>query len=201
MRPSTLLPAPKRGSYDRSLSRAERDAEHRERLLLAAAEVLAEGPITVARIVSRAGVGRSTFYEFFDDPEHLLLQLEQRSLRGLAAAMETALSESRTPLERVRGISRHWFNELETRTMEARVALSTRADLGSLSPAGELLRHTLQRFGESAHAQVGWTKATDSVSLLATAAAAEAISRRHLTAGRLREAPLQLVDVIVRLLR
>jgi AcrR family transcriptional regulator len=77
------LPAPGRGAYDRSLSRSDRDAQHRERLLLAAAEVLADGPVTVARIVERARVGRSTFYEFFDSPEHALDHLQQRALRSL----------------------------------------------------------------------------------------------------------------------
>ena len=47
------LPAPRRGAYDRTLGRAERDAQHRERLLLAA-DALARGPFTVARIVERA---------------------------------------------------------------------------------------------------------------------------------------------------
>ena len=88
MRRIVKLPGPGRGGYDRSLSRAERDAQHRERLLLAAAEVLAQGPLTVARIVERAGVGRSTFYEFFDGPEHVLDCLQQRVLRAIETALE-----------------------------------------------------------------------------------------------------------------
>src|SRR3954468_7659852 len=95
------FPAPGRGAYDRSLSRSERDAQHRERLLLATAEVLAQGPATVARIVERAGVGRSTFYEFFDSPEHVLQHLEQRALRAIEPALEQALTQARTPLERI----------------------------------------------------------------------------------------------------
>src|SRR6478752_7418800 len=99
---SQLLPAPGRGAYDRSLTRAERHAEHRERLLIAAAGALAEGAPTVSSIVARAGVGRSTFYEFFDSPEHLFEHLEQRALRSLEAALERGFADARTPLERVR---------------------------------------------------------------------------------------------------
>ena len=84
------FPAPGRGSYDRTLTRAERDAAHRERLLRATAEVLSDGPLTVARIVERAGVGRSTFYEFFDSPDHLLQKLEQRLLSSLEGALDAA---------------------------------------------------------------------------------------------------------------
>src|SRR5687767_7834001 len=126
-----VLPAPRRGSYDRSLTRAERDAEHRERLLRATAEVMSDGPLTVARIVQRAGVGRSTFYEFFDSPEHLLEQLEQRLLRHLEAALDAGIAEARTPLERLRAIARSWIAELEERSLEARVVMGR--------PGGELL--------------------------------------------------------------
>ena len=196
-----LLPAPGRGSYDRSLSRAERDAEHRERLLRATAEVLSDGPLTVARIVERAGVGRSTFYEFFDSPEHLLEQLEQRLLRSLEGAFGAGLADARTPLERVRAIARSWLAALEERSLEARVALSRRPGAALLSPAGELLHQTLQRAVEAARRELGGFKATDDVSVLAAAAAAETISRRHLTLIPVRDAPRVLADVMIKLLR
>ena len=195
------LPAPGRGSYDRSLTRAERDAEHRERLLRATAEVLSEGPLTVARIVERAGVGRSTFYEFFDSPEHLLEQLEQRLLRSLEGALEAALAEARTPLEKLRAIARAWLTALEERTLEAEVALSRRPGRALLSAPGELLHQTLQRTVEIARRDLGWFKATDDVSVLAAAAAAETIGRRHLGVAPIREAPRLLADVLAKLLR
>jgi AcrR family transcriptional regulator len=198
---SVRLPAPARGAYDRSLTRAERGAEHRERLLLATAEVLSEGPLTIGKIVERAGVGRSTFYEFFDSPEHVLEQLEQRLLRAIEAALDAAFEEARTPLERLRAIARHWTTALEEHELEARVALAGRARGGLLSPAGELMHQTLQRSVRAARSEVGWFQATDDVSLLAAPAAAQAISRRHLTLGRIREAPRVLADVIIKLLR
>src|SRR5258706_602730 len=169
------LPAPRRGAYDRSLTRAERDAEHRERLLLATAEVLGQGSATVARIVERAGVGRSTFYEFFDSPEHVLEHLEQRALRGIETALASALTEAHTPLERLRAITRGWLLELEARPSEALVALRGRATNELLSPAGKLLLRVLERLTQAARLDgVGWFGAADDVSLLATAAAVEA---------------------------
>jgi AcrR family transcriptional regulator len=146
---SELLPAPARGAYDRSLSRAERVAQHRERLLLAAAEVLGDGVLSVARVVERAGVGRSTFYEFFDSPQHLREHVEQRFLRALEQSLEAALVEARTPLERMRAIARRWVAELEARPIEARVALTPRPGAELLSSAGQLLHPALTRSAEA----------------------------------------------------
>ncbi len=196
------LPAPGRGAYDRSLSRSERDAQHRERLLLAAAEVLAHGPATVARIVERAGVGRSTFYEFFDGPEHVLDHLEQRVLRAIEAALEMAFNETRTPLERVRAIARSWLVVLEARPVEARVALTRRIGSELLSPAGKLLHHVLKRCVQAARLDgMPWFNSADDVSQLAAAAAVEAVSRRHLAGHPLRDAQRSLADLITKLLR
>jgi AcrR family transcriptional regulator len=195
------LPAPGRGAYDRSLSRAERDAQHRERLLLAASEVFSAGEVTVARIVERAGVGRSTFYEFFDSPEHLLEHLEQRSLRALELALDAAHEEARTPLERLRAITRTWLAELDARPMEARVALTRRANDDLLSHAGRLLHQSLDRCVRAARADgLGWFNADD-VSLLAATAAVEVLSRRQLTGRPIRDAQRVLVELITKLLR
>jgi AcrR family transcriptional regulator len=199
---SIQLPAPGRGSYDRSLSRAERDAQHRERLMLATAQVLAEGPATVARIVERAGVGRSTFYEFFDSPEHVLEHLELRALRALEAALDRAFAEARTPFERVRAIARSWLSELEARPVEARVALTRRLGNELLSPAGKLLNQVLQRCVQAARLDgIGSFNAGDEVSLLAAAAAVEAVSRRHLMGPALRDATRTLAELISKLMR
>ncbi len=198
---SVQIPAPGRGSYDRSLTRAERDAEHRERLMRATAEVLNEGPLTVARIVERAGVGRSTFYEFFDSPEHLVEQLEQRLLRLLESGLESALAEARTPLERVRSIARSWISIIDEQPLEARVALGRGPGRDLLSPAGELLHETLRRCVDTTRSEGGWFKETDKISVLAASAAAETITRHHLLLGPVREAPRVLSDVIIKLLR
>lgn len=199
---SVQLPAPGRGAYDRSLSRPERDAQHRERLLLAAAEVLAEGPPTIARIVERAGVGRSTFYEFFDSPEHVLEHLEQRALRGIEAALDAAFTLAKTPLERVRSLTRSWLAELEAHDVEARVALSRRIASDMLSPAGKLMHRGLERVVHAARSDgAAWFNAADEVSLLAAAAAVEVLSRRHLAGPPLRDAARTLGETVMKLLR
>jgi AcrR family transcriptional regulator len=200
MRRAVEFPAPGRGSYDRTLTRVERDAAHRERLLRATAAVLSDGPLTVARIVQRAGVGRSTFYEFFDSPEHLLQQLEQRLLRSLEGALDAALSEARTPLERVRSIARAWTSVIDERALEARVVLSRRPGTELLSSAGALFHQTLHRCVQAARADLGWFKTTDDVSVLAAAAAVETVSRRHL-GERIGDTPRVLSELIIKLLR
>lgn len=199
---SIHLPAPGRGAYDRTLSRAERDAQHRERLLLAAAEVLTDGPATIARIVERAGVGRSTFYEFFDSPKHVLDHLQQRALRGLESALEVAVEDARTPLERVRAIARAWLAELDTHPVEARLALTRRGGDQLLSPAGNLLHRALERCAQAARQdRMASMNAADDVSLLAATAAVEALSRRHLAGQPLRDGPRTLSELITKLLR
>jgi AcrR family transcriptional regulator len=199
---SVQLPAPGRGAYDRSLSRPERDAQHRERLLLAAAEVLAQGTPTIARIVERAGVGRSTFYEFFDSPEHILEHLEQRALRGLETALNAAFNLAKTPLERVRALTRGWLAEIETHPVEARVALTRRLGSELLSPGGKLMHQALERVVRAALEHgAAWFSAADEVSLLAAASAVEVLSRRHLAGPPLRDAPRVVGEVVMKLLR
>jgi AcrR family transcriptional regulator len=199
---SVQLPAPGRGAYDRSLSRADRDAQHRERLLLATAEVLANGPPTIARIVERAGVGRNTFYEFFDSTEHVLEHLERRALRALDVGLESAFAEARTPLERVRAITRSWLVELEARPMEAKLALTQRSGGEPLSPAGKLLNQVLHRVAQAARLDgTAWFSAANDVTLLAAAAAVEAVSRRHLSGKPIHEPAQALAEVVTKLLR
>ena len=198
---SVQLPAPGRGAYDRSLSRVERDTQHRERLFLAAAVVSELGPPTVARIVEHAGVGRSTFYEFFDSPEHLLDQLAQRIERAVEGALEAALIEARTPLERVRAIARHFIAEVEARPIEARFALAHRLGRPSLSPAAAPLHRALVKVAEASRADaVGWFRATDEVSLLAAAGAVEALARRH-TTDPIRDVAKLMAGLVIKLLR
>jgi AcrR family transcriptional regulator len=196
------FPAPGRGAYDRSLSRAERDAQHRERLLRATAEILLESELTMARVIERAGVGRSTFYEFFDSPEHAVTHLQQRALRSLQQALEAAFSAAHTPLERLRAIARAWLRELDARQLDARVMLAHRVHRDALSPAGATLLAVLQRVAP-ATPQPGAASlnGADDASLLATAAAVEAVSRRHLADQPMRDGVRTLTELMVKLLR
>lgn len=156
----------------------------------------------MARIAARAGVGRSTFYEFFDSPDHLLTHIEQRISKGLEASLERALHSARTPLERVRAIARAWLDELSARPLEARVALTPRAGADLLSPAGMVLHRALSRSAAAARALgVGWLSAADDSSLLAAAAAVEVVSRKHLGGAEVPEAHRVLTDIVAKLLR
>jgi AcrR family transcriptional regulator len=201
MRRDDLLPAPARGAYDRALSRPERHAQHRERLLLAASEVLSEGPLTVARIAAHAGVGRTTFYEFFDSPEHLLARLEQRVLRALEAGFDVALAGALTAPERRRAIARAWLRELQARPLPARAALTRRSSTELLSPAGKVLHGALSRTARDTRTvEADAPCATDDPHLLAAAAAVEAVTRQHLAGNGLPAAQRVVTDIVAKLL-
>jgi len=113
MRASAPAPAPKRGCYDRTQTRQQRQVEQRDRLIasLAALTTSGEEP-TVGGIVQRAGVGRNTFYEYFDDVGHALHVLKQRAVRELANAIDESLRSARAPLERLRATTRGWLQAL-----------------------------------------------------------------------------------------
>lgn len=195
------LPAPGRGAYDRALTRPERDAEHRERLIQATAEVFLQGKTSVARVIEHAGVGRSTFYEFFDSPEHVLAHLEQRALRALQGALEQQLREARTPLERVRALVRAWLTWAEADPLDARVLLARRGPREILSAAGKLLHQALER---SVHAAQLDRIGGFSVSQLAAfsgAAVVEVLTRLHLESERIEDAPRVIADAVTKLLR
>jgi AcrR family transcriptional regulator len=193
--------APKRGEYDRTLSQGQRDAQHRERLLKAATDVALHGPLTVVKVAARAGVGRATFYEFFDGPEHVLGEVEQRFVRALDEACRAESVRARTPVERVRALSRGWFLALATRKAEATVTFCCRPRAAPITPAGELFKGWLERLGDSARRDVGWSKANDSVNVLAAVAAAEALARSALTEGEAPDTARVLSELILRLLR
>ncbi len=198
------LPAPGRGAYDRSLSRPERDAQHRERLVRATAEILLEGNLTVARIVERAGVGRSTFYEFFDAPEHVIAHLEQRTLSAVEQALARAFGTSHTPLERLRACAKSFITALESRPLEARVVLMRRDQRELLSGAGRLFHSALARIAQAAERDgVSVLGACDELSLLAAAASVEVVTRRHLLGQPepLRDPARSLSELTLKILR
>ena len=102
MDPARVSPlAPGRGQYDRRLPRERRLAEQRERLLAATALVTAhEASPSVSSIVRRAGVGRNTFYEYFDDVRHAVEAAELAVLRRIEQLFREAETQARTPVER-----------------------------------------------------------------------------------------------------
>ncbi len=137
----TLLPAPGRGQYDRALTRERRQAEQRERLLLATAAAFAQQHRGVSGVIALAGVGRNTFYEYFDDFAHALDALSSRAQARLELACRAALERARTPIERLRAISRGWCSALLEFPDEAVVLLCAelRTPSQPLSVAGRTL--------------------------------------------------------------
>src|SRR3954470_3553556 len=107
-----LKPAPKRGRYDRGLSRRERQSAQRERVVAAVIELVAsERALNVANVVHLAGIGRNTFYEYFDDIEHALSAIQARAVREFSARVELVVPDVQAPLERVRAIARAWTEQ------------------------------------------------------------------------------------------
>src|SRR5688572_25223966 len=142
-----LLPAPGRGQYDRRLPRERRISEQRERLLAATALAVAhEASPSVASIVRRAGVGRNTFYEYFDDVPHARTAAETAVLRRLEQVIADAERTARTPVERWRALARAWlsFADEEASAMMLVLAIDVRA-ARAMSSGAALLEAALER--------------------------------------------------------
>ena len=144
---NAFLPAPGRGQYDRRLPREQRVSEQRERLLAATALAVAhEASPSVASIVKRAGVGRNTFYEYFDDVRHACDAAEAAVLRRIEQALVEAERTARTPVERWRALARAWltFADEEPSAMLLVLAIDVHA-ARALSSGAALLERALVR--------------------------------------------------------
>jgi AcrR family transcriptional regulator len=83
--------------YRRSLLRRERSHDTRRKLVRAAARLWSEQGFertTVEEICSEAGVGRSTYYLYFESKDQLLVELTHATAQGVAADLERALASS-----------------------------------------------------------------------------------------------------------
>jgi AcrR family transcriptional regulator len=100
----------------------------------------------VASIVRRAGVGRNTFYEYFDDVGHALEAAKATVLRRLEEQMADAESTARTPVERWRALARAWlgFAEDEPQAMLLGLTIDARST-GAVSPGAMVLEAALAR--------------------------------------------------------
>lgn len=209
----SLLPAPGRGQYDRRVPRPRRQAAQRARLLSATALVLAREPApNVACVIRVAGVGRNSFYEYFDHFEHardaLLVELE----RWLLDALRGAEQSVRTPVEAFRALAAVWF-ALATEQPAQWLALSGIAptDTRPISLAGIVFADALERVGSSFARRGVIARPPDRVRAMLVAAAAEALARplarealavssSERTGNALERARTLLVDTAVRLL-
>ena len=199
-----LVPAPKRGQYDRALSRRERQAAQRERVIAAIAAIAAtDRELSVASVVEAAGIGRNTFYEYFDDLEHALLAINQRVLSDFASRANTALRAARTPLERIRALARVWAENVLENSAYVKLALRAQAELSEptqLSVLGQHLASALSAEHESRSTLPGLA---EPLRIAVVAALFDAVSRAHFGLRAMSSEELQrvLVDWSLRLLR
>jgi len=125
-----IEPAPARGRYDRALSRQARQAEQKARLLRWIAEAYRErGPsLTVQHVVEAAGVGRNTFYEYFDGLEHAIDFAAQSYAKLVQERIVSAVATARTPIAKLRELSRAWFDVVQADPANAALLLRPGAD-------------------------------------------------------------------------
>jgi AcrR family transcriptional regulator len=204
MKPPEVEPAPKRGQYDRALSRRERQTVQRERVITALAALSAtERELSIANVVELAGIGRNTFYEYFDDVEHALTVIKTRALRDLVTRLESSVRAARTPLERIRALARAWAENLFVDPPLVRLALRAQpemADAAQLSILGAHLTAVLSAQHEARSALPGLA---DNLKVNAVAAVFDAVSRAHFGPRPMSVEELQsaLAELSLRLLR
>jgi AcrR family transcriptional regulator len=113
MKAAEVESAPKRGQYDRALSRRDRQDAQRDRIFSALGALSADQlELSIANVVEIAGIGRNTFYEYFDGIEQALNAITSRALSELVTRTESNLKVARTPLERIRALARAWTESL-----------------------------------------------------------------------------------------
>jgi AcrR family transcriptional regulator len=199
-----LARAPTRGRYDRALSRHDRQAAQRERVVASVAKVVAEGrELSVASVVAMAGIGRNTFYEYFDDVEHALRAISARAQSEFTTRVDSALLSARTPLERVRALARAWAESLFADPELAKLALRaepTTRDSAQLSVLGRQVADVLENEVASRSALPGLS---DRLRTTAVAALFDAVGRAQLAESPMALDELQrvLAELAVRLLR
>lgn len=196
-----LARAPKRGLYDRTVGRGARQSAQRERVLTTLmALVGSEQALNITNIIQLAGIGRNTFYEYFDDIEHALAVLSARALRDFSTRLELAARGTRTPTERLRALARAWAEHLVETPALARVALRPQPAtvLGTQMSA---LATQLQKMLETMSAT--FSALAEPFRSLAVAALFEAVSRSHFASTPLPAVELErvLFDLAERLLR
>jgi len=199
-----LVPAPKRGQYDRALSRQERQAAQRERVIAAIAAISAtDRELSVAHVVELAGIGRNTFYEYFDDLEHALAAINTRVLRDFKLRVDTALQLARTPLERVRALARAWTENLLENPTQVKLALRAQAEPLEATQLSLLGQHVAGLLSAELDGRSALPGLAEPLRVAVVAAVFDAVSRAHLSVRAMTAEELQrvLADWSLRLLR
>src|SRR5882724_516484 len=176
-----LGPAPKRGQYDRALSRRERQEAQRERVIGALAALSAgDRELSIANVVELAGIGRNTFYEYFDDVDHALAVIKARAIHELAVRLESRLQFARTPLERVRAVARAWAEVLFANPPLTRLALRVQPESADAIQLSALGRHVVGVLNEQLEARSALPGLAEPIKLGAVGAVFDSVSRAHL---------------------
>jgi len=199
-----LVPAPKRGRYDRALSRRERQTAQRERVIAAIASISAtDRELSVANVVEVAGIGRNTFYEYFDDLEHALLAIRGRALSDFASRVTAAMQQARTPLERIRALARVWTENLLENPSQVKLALRAQAELIEATQLSALGQHIASVLNAELEARSALPGLVEPLRVAVVAALFDAVSRAHLNVRAMSSDELQrvLADWSLRLLR
>ena len=199
-----LVPAPKRGHYDRALTRRERQAEQRERVIAAIAAVSAsQRELNVANVVEIAGIGRNTFYEYFDDIDHALLVIERRVTTEFATRVGGALLVARTPLERIRAVAKAWTEVLFDNEAVVHLALRAQPTALHATQLSPLAQQLVPVLGAQLEARDALPGLAEPLRVLAVAALFDVISRSHQAAQPMAREDTQriLAELSLRLLR
>ena len=206
MKPADVaqVPAPKRGHYDRTLTRRERQTAQRHRVMSAIAAVSSsERELNVANVVALAGIGRNTFYEYFDDIEHALLEIKRRASSEFAAHVDSELHRARTPLERIRGLAKAWTECIFNDGPVAKLALRAEPEVIDATQLSVLARQLVQFLSAESGARDALPGLVDPLRVLAVAALFDVVSRAHQSTRPMTRDELQraLADLSLRLLR
>jgi AcrR family transcriptional regulator/DNA-binding MarR family transcriptional regulator len=144
--PALVSPrAAKTGEVTEGLSREHVSEIQRMRILAGMAEVASErgaGSVTVAHVVSRAGVSRRTFYDLFADREECFLAAFEEAIGRLSTLVLEAYDEQSPWRERIRAAL--WaalqFLDAEPATARLCVVESLAAGPRALDRRAEVLR-------------------------------------------------------------
>ncbi len=152
--------------------------------------------LTVHDVVQAAGVGRNTFYEYFDGLDHALDYAAQTHAKTMYERIWSAVEETRTPIAKLRELSRAWFAELERDP--ARATLLLRLPVGARSAAVSTFAALLESALERARS---FNAANPEAALIDYAAfAAEGGARTMLAPGTMAAARAELEQGLAALL-
>ncbi|WP_394839253.1 TetR/AcrR family transcriptional regulator [Pendulispora rubella] len=128
------------------LSRDVVEASQRERMLDAMTELCATkgfAQVTVAEIVGCASVGKTTFYELFDDKEACFIAAYDRAVQQAVAVMQAQTEGRLRPEERIRAAIRAMLRFVAEDEHRARLLLLEPFAAGPAATARMMATHRM----------------------------------------------------------